>query len=58
MQLRLSAIALGAVLACAGNAALAGPTVTTTQIGTGNSAYAEQMLVDDCDQRADHADRQ
>lgn len=46
MKHRLSAIALGAALACSVNAVLADPTVTTTQTGTGNRAYAEQNMVD------------
>jgi hypothetical protein len=45
MKATLSAIGYGALIACACNAALAGPTITTTQIGTGNKAYAEQSLL-------------
>jgi hypothetical protein len=46
MKHRLSAIALGVTLVFAGTAALAGPTASTTQTGTGNSAYIEQNTVD------------
>lgn len=42
MKAKLSAIGLGAFIACTCNAAFAGPTVTITQQGTGNTAYADQ----------------
>lgn len=45
MHTRLSTIALGVALACAANAALASPTSTTAQVGSGNSAFAEQDAV-------------
>jgi hypothetical protein len=46
MKATLSAIALGAMLASACHVVFAGPTATTTQQGTGNTAYTEQRLVD------------
>jgi hypothetical protein len=46
MKAALSAIGLGALIATAFNVASAAPTATTTQTGTGNTAYTEQTLVD------------
>lgn len=45
MKAKLTAIALGAIIASASHAAFAAPTATTTQAGTGNTAYTEQSLV-------------
>jgi hypothetical protein len=43
MKAKLSAIAIGAILACACGGALAQITATTTQQGIGNTAYTEQI---------------
>ena len=43
MKAKFSAIALGAILACACGGALAQITATTTQQGVGNTAYTEQI---------------
>jgi hypothetical protein len=45
MKVALTAIGLGAILACACNGALA-QTVTTTQQGTANTSYTEQFSVE------------
>jgi hypothetical protein len=47
MQAKLSAIGLGALLACACGGALAQITATTTQQGIGNTAYTEQISTTD-----------
>lgn len=46
MKAAFSVTGLGALIATAFNVAMAGPTASTTQTGTGNTAYTEQTVLD------------